>query len=275
MSWRHRPAPSPQTTSKASRARSFWSREATQARSTSLYPRHRSDTSAGIGKETCRALLAHGAKVYLGARSADKGNAAVEELKRSTGKTSIVFHQLDLADLKAIKTSAQAFLKKEGRLDQLYCNAGVMAPPAGSITADGIEMQFGTNVLGHHALICHLLPLLLKTARDLPKGSVRVVCTSSSGHDLLAPASGIVWEDISLSKSWYPSSYRQWVLYGQSKCIPPSAVCEGQWSEDCTEWATSSQRPNWHDVTGTRACCPSRSIQVRLRCGGRASPATC
>lgn len=80
---------------------------------------------SGIGKETCRALLQHGAKVYLTARSPEKGRTAVDDIKNKTGKTDIHFHQLDLADLKAVKASAKDFLEKEQRLDLLFCSGGM------------------------------------------------------------------------------------------------------------------------------------------------------
>lgn len=66
----------------------------------------------GIGKETCRAMLEHGAKVYLTARNPEKGRAAIEEIKKRTGKTDIHFHQLDLADLNSVKSSAKTFMQK-------------------------------------------------------------------------------------------------------------------------------------------------------------------
>ena len=131
--------------------------------------------------------------------------------------------QLDLADLKSIKQGAEAFLQQYDRLDVLIANAGTMAPPPSMKTADGCaseltppgligadDMQFGTNVLGHHYLLtCVLhdrltdiirlvLPLMLKTAKSSPPGSVRFVSLSSSGH-ALAPAVGIDFDNINLN----------------------------------------------------------------------------
>ncbi len=84
--------------------------------------------NSGIGKATCLQLLKHGGKVYLAARSADKARDAIEEVVREVGEAArerLVFHQLDLGDLWAVKTSAEAFLEKEARLDVLFNNAQV------------------------------------------------------------------------------------------------------------------------------------------------------
>lgn len=137
--------------------------------------------NVGIGKETARVLLAKNAKVWIACRDATKGKAALDELKEQTGREAHLL-QLDLANLRSIKQSAEEFASKEAQLHILYNNAGVMHPPVDMITADGYDLQFGTNVLGHFYLTKLLLPVLLSTAKSSPDGTVRVINVSSNAH---------------------------------------------------------------------------------------------
>jgi len=102
-------------------------------------------------------------------------------LKDLTGKEA-VFLKLDLADLKSIKASAEEFKKKEKELHVLINNAGVMVPPIEQLTAQGYDLQFGTNVLGHFYFTKLLLPALLAGTKTSPDGKARIVNVSSSGH---------------------------------------------------------------------------------------------
>ncbi|KII88023.1 hypothetical protein PLICRDRAFT_657719 [Plicaturopsis crispa FD-325 SS-3] len=138
--------------------------------------------NSGIGKVTARALLAHNATVYIAARSQAKVEAAILELKAATGKDAVHFLQLDLADLKSVKAAAEEFSSKESQLHVLYNNAGVMASPIDYTTAQGYDLQFGVNVLGHFYFTQLLLPILTATARATPPGTVRVVNLSSLTH---------------------------------------------------------------------------------------------
>ncbi|KAI0826441.1 NAD(P)-binding protein [Irpex lacteus] len=133
---------------------------------------------AGIGKETVRALLKKNAKVYIAARSKTKAGPVVEELKASTGRTPI-FLELDLADLAAVRRSAQEFLLKEKELHILFNNAGIMSCPIEHTTADGYDLQFGTNVIGHWYLTELLMPALLRGKDSSPDKHARVITTSS------------------------------------------------------------------------------------------------
>jgi len=139
--------------------------------------------NTGLGKETVKNLLSHNAKVYLAARSRDKAEEAIRELEQQTGKTAI-WLPLDLANLRSIKTSAEEFLStcssKEEELHVLFNNGGVMTPPIELLTADGYDLQFGTNCLGHFYLTKLLLPALLSGARSSPDGKARVVNVSST-----------------------------------------------------------------------------------------------
>ncbi|KZP21940.1 NAD-P-binding protein [Athelia psychrophila] len=135
--------------------------------------------NAGVGKETVKALLNHNAKVYMAARSAEKGAIAIADLKASTGKEAI-FLKLDLADLKSVKAAAAEYIRKETQLHVLFNNGGVMSPPIEMATADGYDLQFGTNVLGHFYFTELLMSLLISTAKTSPDGKARVINTSSS-----------------------------------------------------------------------------------------------
>ncbi|KAH7926405.1 NAD(P)-binding protein [Leucogyrophana mollusca] len=137
--------------------------------------------NTGIGKETVKALLVHGAKVYIATRNQDLAEKAILELKQETGNEAI-FLKLDLADLSSVKAAAEEFTSKETQLHVLFNNAGVMVPPVERVTANGYDLQFGTNVLGHFYFTKLLLPTLISTAQASPDGHVRVVTTSSSAH---------------------------------------------------------------------------------------------
>jgi len=136
--------------------------------------------NAGIGKETCKALLSKNAKVYMASRNRSKADAAIAQLKEETGKEAI-FLQLDLANLAAVKKAVEEFKKQEAELDVLFNNGGIMLPPIDMLTDDGYDVQFGTNVLGHFYFTRLLIPLLLAAARKSPETKARIVNTSSSG----------------------------------------------------------------------------------------------
>ncbi|KAF8500404.1 NAD-P-binding protein [Russula emetica] len=174
--------------------------------------------SGGIGQETARVLLSKGAKVYIAARSQEKSQNAIDELKKETGKESIFFLKLDLTDLVTIKAAAEEFTGKESELHELYNNAGVMYTPVDRITEQGYDMQFGTNVLGHFYLTKLLLPILTATAKNSPAGAVRVVNVSSVGHYRGAPE-GIRWSSVSPGNDALEARKKLGTtrLYGQSK----------------------------------------------------------
>jgi NAD(P)-dependent dehydrogenase (short-subunit alcohol dehydrogenase family) len=146
--------------------------------------------NSGIGRAAAGALAGAGAHVTLAVRSIDKGEAAAASMP---GASEV--RRLDLASLPSIREFAAAW---EGDIDLLINNAGVMVPPL-TRTADGFELQFGTNHLGHFALTNLLL------------GQVtgRVVTVSSTGHRM----GSIDFDDL----NWERKPYRAWRAYGQSK----------------------------------------------------------
>jgi NAD(P)-dependent dehydrogenase (short-subunit alcohol dehydrogenase family) len=151
--------------------------------------------SAGLGVETIRALRSAGARVVGAARDLDKARTAL------AGIDGVELVQLDLADLTAVRRAAAEVHERYDGIDLLINNAGVMAPPLGR-TAQGFELQLGTNHLGHFVLTNALTPLLR------PGG--RVVNLSSRGH----LRSGMRWDDPHFRDE---STYDKWVAYGQSK----------------------------------------------------------
>lgn len=158
--------------------------------------------NTGIGFETARALARKGAHVTLACRNLDKGRAAAERLLAETPDADVALERLDLADLNDIQAFAGRFAAEQDRLDLLILNAGVMVPPA-SKTAQGFELQFGVNHLGHFALTGALLQLLQRT-----EGS-RVVVVSSTA----ATQGKIDFDDLQFEKR----GYDPWPAYGQSK----------------------------------------------------------
>jgi NAD(P)-dependent dehydrogenase (short-subunit alcohol dehydrogenase family) len=116
--------------------------------------------TGGLGYETALALAAKGAEVVLASRNESKGANSLARLRAAHPGATARFERLDLASLSSVAAFAKTFLAAGRGIDLLVNNAGVMAPPARRVTADGFEMQFATNYLGHFALTAQLLPLL-------------------------------------------------------------------------------------------------------------------
>ncbi|KAI6775908.1 hypothetical protein HG530_002666 [Fusarium avenaceum] len=165
--------------------------------------------NSGIGFYTVSHLAQHGAHVYMGVRSLEKGNAAIAEIKKEHPSVQIDLLQMDLMNLASIVEAAKHFLTLETALHGLVNNAGIMATPF-EMTKDGHEAQWQTNYLSHWVLTEHLLPLMQHTAKTLPAGSVRIVNLTSSGH-MGAPKTGINFDDLALKDQGV------WERYGQSK----------------------------------------------------------
>ncbi len=130
--------------------------------------------NTGIGLETARVMAQRGARVLLGCRDEAKADAALQAIRKSAPNADLQWIELDLANLASIKAAANTVMS-ERRLDLLINNAGVMMPPK-TLTADGFELQFGVNHLGHFALTGQLLPLVMSTT------GARVVNVSSLAH---------------------------------------------------------------------------------------------
>jgi NAD(P)-dependent dehydrogenase (short-subunit alcohol dehydrogenase family) len=158
--------------------------------------------SAGIGVETVRALAAAGARVVLAARNAERTEAAADSVRERVPGAAVEVGLLDLTSLDSVRAFAEWYLAQHDVLQLLVNNAGVMYTPF-ERTAEGFEMQFGTNHLGHFLLTCLLVPALIAGAPS------RVVNLSSGGH----LGSDIVWDDPNFERR----EYDKFAAYGQSK----------------------------------------------------------
>jgi len=158
--------------------------------------------SSGLGQETARVLAERGAQVILTARDVPKGEAVAAGIRGSTGNQRVEVAQLELGSLKQLRTFAERFLASHPALHILVNNAGVMACPPAK-TADGFELQFGSNHVGHFLMTCLLVPALRRAAPS------RVVSVSSRGHHM----SPVVFDDIQFEHR----PYDKWQAYGQSK----------------------------------------------------------
>lgn len=156
---------------------------------------------SGLGKETARAMAARGAHVILAGRDADKLEETAREIREATG-AQVDTIVCDLASLDSVHRCGAEARDRFAKIDLLINNAGVMACPQGT-TADGFEMQFGTNHLGHFLLTKELLPLVEKGER------ARVVNLSSRGHHI----DGVHFDDPNFARR----DYDKWASYGQSK----------------------------------------------------------
>jgi NAD(P)-dependent dehydrogenase (short-subunit alcohol dehydrogenase family) len=157
--------------------------------------------NSGLGFETARWLAAKGAHVVMACRSLERGEEAAAEIKRGFSDASLDVMELDLANLSSVRGFAETYANQQRPLHILCNNAGVMAIPKRN-TADGFEMQFGTNHLGHFALTGHLIDIILDT------NEARVVTLSSTAHIV----GKINFDDLN-----WEGSYGSWAAYGQSK----------------------------------------------------------
>ena len=154
--------------------------------------------NSGIGKATVAGLAQRGATVVIACRDAGKGQAALEEIAAKSGSKDLHVMELDLASLASVRAFAAAVTAKFTRLDVLVANAGVMTGKR-QLTADGLEMNFGVNHVGHFLLTELLLPLLKTSAPS------RIVVVSSNMH----PRGKLDFDDLAMEKSWagsYPRS---------------------------------------------------------------------
>jgi NAD(P)-dependent dehydrogenase (short-subunit alcohol dehydrogenase family) len=160
-------------------------------------------SNTGLGYDTARVLAARGAQVVMAVRDTAKGEAAAARIRQLTPGAKVGVHKLDLGSLASVRAAAAAMAAEYPRVDLLINNAGVMYPPK-STTADGFELHFGTNHLGHFALTGLLLPNLLGV-----DGS-RVVVVASIAHNIKAK---IDFDDL----QWAKRKYDRVAAYGQSK----------------------------------------------------------
>ncbi len=201
--------------------------------------------SAGIGAETARVLAARGARVILGVRNIDKGERVVAAIRARHPEAQVEVQRLDLASLALVKRFAQGTRTRLTRLDLLVNNAGVMAPPE-SQTEDGFELQFGTNHLGHFALVGHLMPLLQSTR------GARIVVLSSQAHRFAKPD----FEDL----NWRDRRYNASRAYGASKFANLSFALELARRLDGAGPVVTAAHPGWTETELQRHSGPVRFL---------------
>ncbi len=159
--------------------------------------------NSGIGLIAAETLAAKGARVILACRSEERATQALASIREKNPEAQVEFGHLDLSNLESVQAFASSVSAKEERLDLLINNAGVMMPPKRGETADGFELQFGVNHLGHQALTALLFDRLSSTA-----GS-RIVSVASQAHR----GGRIDFTDL----QWKSRGYKKMGSYGQSK----------------------------------------------------------
>lgn len=158
--------------------------------------------NGGLGLETARALAGAGATVVIAARNLGKGDTAIAAIRSDHADATLELVELDLASLDSIRRASDTIVERHTVVDLLVNNAGIMGIPE-QRTADGFEMQFGTNHLGHFALTAHLLPTLLRA------DAARVVTVTSTAHHFGRP--------VDPENPHLAGRYDPWRAYGQAK----------------------------------------------------------
>ena len=157
--------------------------------------------SDGVGLGLATRLAGAGAEVVLPVRNRRKGEAAVARIRQQHPLAAVSLRDLDLSSLDSVAALGATLRGEDRPIHILVNNAGVMTPPDRQSTADGFELQFGSNHLGHFALVSHLLPLLRA-------GRARVTAQIS----IAANQNAINWDDLNWQRS-----YRGGRAYSQSK----------------------------------------------------------
>jgi NAD(P)-dependent dehydrogenase (short-subunit alcohol dehydrogenase family) len=158
--------------------------------------------NSGLGLVAARELVTAGADVVVACRNTKKGKAALDDIHSAAPEAKVELAALDLADLSSVRAFAERFKSEHDGLDLLINNAGVMAPSPRRTTADGFELQFGTNHLGHFALT----GLLIGTMEG--REDARVVTVSSGGHRM---------GQMDFGDLQFERGYKRWRAYGRSK----------------------------------------------------------
>lgn len=182
-------------------------------------------STEGLGFEDALALTSAGWNVIIMGRNAEKGAEAVAKIHQIHPEAKVSFEKIDLADLASIKSFASKMLAKGEPIHLLINNAGVMTPPNRLETKDGLELQFGTNHIGHFALTAQLLPLL----RQAP--NARVVTVSS-----IANRDGVInFDDLQSTSSYVPGK-----AYSQAKLANLMFALALQRQSEQQGWGISS-----------------------------------
>ncbi|XP_058202036.1 short-chain dehydrogenase TIC 32, chloroplastic-like [Rhododendron vialii] len=166
--------------------------------------------SSGIGTETTRVLALRGVHVVMAVRNTDTGRKVKEAILKENPNVRLDVMELDLGSMASVRKFGSEYKSLGLPLNLLINNAGVMAPPF-MLTQDNIELQFGTNHIGHFLLTNLLLETMKSTARESRKEG-RIVIVSSEGHRRFGFPEGVRFDNINDK-----SSFRTMYAYGQSK----------------------------------------------------------
>ncbi len=158
--------------------------------------------NGGLGLETARELARKGAHVVMAARNQEKAAAAADDIRSGQPDASLVIVSLDLGSLASVRAAVGTVLDAHPKIDILVNNAGLMAMPERR-TADGFEMQFGVNHLGHWVLTAGLMPAILSAP------GARVVTVTSTAHH--------IGRAVNPANPHLHGNYGPWKAYGQSK----------------------------------------------------------
>lgn len=181
--------------------------------------------TSGIGYESAKALAAAGAQVVIAARSAERGAQVIDSIRKEAPYARVQFELLDLSSLASVRALAGRLQDKLSRLDGLINNAAIMEPPQRSLSADGLELQFAVNYLGHFALTAELLPLLQRA--EAP----RVVTVAG----IVATRGRIQFADLQFERAYDANA-----AYGQSKLAGLMFALELQRRSDAAGWGVQS-----------------------------------
>ncbi|KAI1373881.1 hypothetical protein F4677DRAFT_427528 [Hypoxylon crocopeplum] len=231
-----------------------------------------------LGRQTAVELVRHGhpARIYVAdlPRDANKQADILGQIQREAYNgeakpngahaTDLRFLDLDLTSLESVKRCASDFIAKEERLDILVLNAGIIRVKPGS-TAEGYELHFGLNYLGHALLSRLLVPIMLRTAQQQSNADLRVVVVSSEGH-AMAPDGGIQFDRLKTDCAEMSYSRR----YGQSKLALISLARE--LASRHPQLTTAAVHPG-RILTGMAASLAKESLLVRLT--GPIAPLVC
>ncbi|MEU9784662.1 oxidoreductase [Streptomyces phaeochromogenes] len=194
--------------------------------------------NTGLGFETAKALALRGASMVLAVRDTGKGEHAAEEIALAAPTARVRVQQLDLSSLASVRAAAEELRSTCPRIDMLINNAGLLYTPHRT-TADGHELQFGTNHLGHSALTGLLLDLLPASRAS------RVVTVSSAGHRMGGP---IDLNDL----DWRRRPYDRTAAYGHSKLANLMFTYELQRRLPASGRLAVAAHPGGADTTGSR-----------------------
>lgn len=158
--------------------------------------------NGGLGLETARELARRGARVLMAVRNQEKAQEAMADIRESAPDASLALVSLDLGAQASVRAAADRILGEHDRVDLLVNNAGVMGIPEQK-TADGYEMQFGVDHLGHWTLTALLLPALLRSP------DARIVTVTSTAHHM--------GRAVDPENPHLEGRYRPWRAYGQAK----------------------------------------------------------